>query len=80
MDSNNRSLEEDGMNFCYSDESGTGEEPIATMVGIVVDSQRMHLTKKHWLELLEILNELTKRPIVELHTADFIAVMVCGET
>lgn len=59
------------MNFCYSDESGTGQEPIATMVGIVVDAQRMHLTKAHWNELITILNDLTKRPIVELHTADF---------
>ncbi len=59
------------MNFCYIDESGTGEEPIATMVGVVVDSARMHLTKSHWSELLQILSTGTKRPITELHTADF---------
>lgn len=59
------------MNFCYIDESGTGNEPIATMVGIVVDSGRMHLTKSHWSELLEMLSSMTERHIVELHTANF---------
>ena len=59
------------MNFCYSDESGTGQEPIATMVGIVVDSSRMHLTKSDWNELLSDLSQMTGRKIVELHTADF---------
>lgn len=66
-----RLLSEDAVNFCYSDESGTGEEPIATMVGIIVDSMRMHKTKADWVELLEILSELTGRNIVELHTANF---------
>ena len=59
------------MNFCYSDESGTGHEPIATMVGIVVDSSRMHLTKSDWNELLGDLSQMTGRRIVELHTSDF---------
>ena len=71
MEGNERFLAEDGVNFCYTDESGTGRESIATMVGIVVDSQRMHLTKRHWRELLDILTQSTKRPIAELHTADF---------
>lgn len=34
------------MKFCYVDESGTGDEPYAVMVGIVVDTQRMHVTKQ----------------------------------
>lgn len=33
------------MKLCYCDESGTGNEPVAVMVGIVVDTKRMHLTK-----------------------------------
>ena len=57
--------------LCYVDESGMGEEPIATMVGIVVDAQRMHLTKGHWQDLLDILTEVTGRQIVEMHTAQF---------
>ena len=40
------------MKFCYLDESGTGHEPFAVMVGIIVDSHRMHLTKKDWADLL----------------------------
>ena len=59
------------MNFCYSDESGIGQEPIATMVGIVVDSGRMHVTKSDWVELLELLSRVIGRHIAELHTADF---------
>jgi len=68
---NERSLLEGGVNFCYSDESGTGQEPIATMVGIIVDAGRMHQTKLDWKELLQILRRATGRNITELHTADF---------
>ena len=66
-----RSLQDDRVNICYSDESGMGEEPIATMVGIIADAGRMHLTKQDWHDLLEILNNITKRTIVELKTSDF---------
>jgi hypothetical protein len=59
------------MRFCYCDESGTGSEPIAVMVGIVVDTQRMHLTKEHWVELIEALSKIAGRQIAELHTRDF---------
>src|SRR2546425_7199993 len=59
------------VNLCYCDESGTGEEPIATMVGIVVDAARMHLTKRHWEELLGELSELAKCQVRELHTHKF---------
>jgi len=66
-----RILRDDGVNICYSDESGMGEEPIATMVGIIVDAGRMHLTKEDWCELLRILNSVTRRTITELKTSDF---------
>jgi hypothetical protein len=69
----NRLLVEGALNFCYCDESGTGNEPIATMVGVLVDAGRMHLTKADWCELLELLNKDTRRPIKELHAADFYA-------
>jgi Protein of unknown function (DUF3800) len=61
------------MKFCYCDESGTGNEPIAVMVGIVVDSQRMHITKREWSELLGVLSNIAGRAISELHTRDFYA-------
>jgi len=61
------------VNLCYCDESGTGNEPIAVMTGIVVDASRMHLTKQHWAELLELLSDATGHQIVELHTRDFYA-------
>jgi hypothetical protein len=64
---------EGALSFCYCDESGTGSEPIATMVGVLVDAGRMHLTKADWCELLELLNKVTRRPIKELHAADFYA-------
>jgi hypothetical protein len=59
------------VNFCYCDESGTGEEPIAVMVGIVVDAQRMHITKDEWMLLLAHLSNLAGRQISELHTRNF---------
>jgi hypothetical protein len=61
------------MKLCYCDESGTGDEPIATMVGIVVDASRMHLTKTHWQDLLDTLSNRFGRKIAEIHTRDFYA-------
>jgi len=57
--------------FCYIDESGMGEEPYATMVGIVVDSQRMAPTKAEWAELLATLSGIVGRGIDEFHTHAF---------
>jgi hypothetical protein len=61
------------MKVCYCDESGTGDEPIAVMVGVICDSQRMHITKKDWAELLSDLSEMTGREITEIHTRNFYA-------
>jgi len=61
------------MKFCYCDESGTGDEPVATMVGVVADGHRMHLTKEDWATLLRELSILTGRTIVELHAREFYA-------
>jgi Protein of unknown function (DUF3800) len=61
------------VNLCYCDESGTGDEPIAVMVGIVVDCHRMHITKEHWAGLLNRLSEIAGKVISELHTRDFYA-------
>lgn len=59
------------MKFCYLDESGTGGEPIAVMAGVILDSQRMHILKDNWKELLQELSNLTGREIKEIHTKDF---------
>lgn len=59
------------MKFCYFDESGTGNEPVAVVAGIVVDSQRMHVTKENWGSLLANLSQLVGRDLDELHTKDF---------
>ena len=59
------------MKFCYLDESGTGNEPVAVVAGIVVDAQRMHVTKEDWGSLLAHLSELVGRTLDELHTKDF---------
>lgn len=59
------------MKFCYCDETGTGEEPIAVLLGVVVDSHRMHVTKDHWQGLLDDLSKIVNRPLKELHTRDF---------
>ncbi len=61
------------MKLCYCDESGTGDEPIAVMVGLIADSHRMHVTKRDWQELLVALSRLVGKEIKELHTRDFYA-------
>jgi hypothetical protein len=62
---------EASMKLCYCDESGTGDEPIAVMVGILVDAQRMHITKEEWQTLLTNLSRRANRIITELHTRNF---------
>ena len=59
------------MKFCYFDESGMGEEPYIVMAGIIVDAQRMHVTKNAWNEFLAQLSNATKRTISEFHFRDF---------
>lgn len=59
------------MKICYCDESGTGSESIAVMVGIIVDSQRMHITKEHWGKLLDALSRIVGNKLQEIHTRDF---------
>lgn len=61
------------MKVCYCDESGTGDEPIAVMVGVIVDSHRMHVTKAEWQDLLLRLSRVVGRPVTEMHTRDFYA-------
>jgi hypothetical protein len=61
------------MKFCYVDESGTGEEPFAVMVGVLVDAQRMRPTKADWDALLAELSALAGRSVAEIHTRDFYA-------
>jgi hypothetical protein len=59
------------MKFCYLDESATGDEPYAVMVGVIVDTYRMRVTKKDWAELLEALSQIVEKPLLEIHTSDF---------
>jgi len=61
------------MKFCYVDESGTGDEHYAIMVGIIVDIIRMRPTKSDWATLLDELQRIVKKPIREIHTRDFYA-------
>jgi hypothetical protein len=55
------------MKFCYTDESGMGAEPVLVMAGIIVDAQRMHVTKDDWGDLLKRLSAVCGRELKELH-------------
>lgn len=59
------------MQFAYIDESGTGQEPIAVMTGVVTDSYRMRPTKADWNNLLSDLSRIIGREIEEIHTREF---------
>ena len=59
------------MQFIYIDESGTGEEPIGVMVGVIADAYRMRPTKESWNNLLDRLSEIIGKRIGEIHTRDF---------
>jgi len=58
------------MQFIYIDESGTGNEPIGVMAGVIADSHRMRVTKQAWNGLLLALSEIIGREISEIHTRD----------
>lgn len=59
------------MKFCYIDESGTGEEPVLVLAGILADVHRMHVTKAEWSDILSQLSLRIKRPVAEFHTRHF---------
>lgn len=60
------------MKFCYLDETGTGQEPVVILVGIIIDIQRMNRTKLEWNGLFDELSQLAKKPITEIHAKDLI--------
>lgn len=59
------------MKFCYFDESGMGREPYLVVAGIIVDAQRMHVTKDAWSDFLGYLSDVAKRQVDEFHSRDF---------
>lgn len=59
------------MKFVYIDESGTGNEPIACMVGIITDAYRMRPTKSDWGKMLNQLSQIIGENVSEIHTKDF---------
>jgi len=61
------------MKLCYCDETGTGEEPFAVLLGVVVDASRMHVTKDDWADFLKQLSERVGQEFNELHTRNFYA-------
>jgi hypothetical protein len=55
------------MKLCYCDETGTGEEPFAVLLGVVVDASRMHVTKNDWASFLAQLSEMVGQEFQELN-------------
>ncbi len=57
------------MKFCYVDESGLSKgDRIIVLVGVVVDSHRMHISKAEWSEMLGKCSRITGKPVAEVHT------------
>ena len=48
-----------------------GDEPYLVVAGIIVDAQRMHVTKQAWSDFLDFLSEAAGRKVQEFHTRDF---------
>lgn len=61
------------MFFAYIDESGTSDEPYAIMAAVIVNSQRMGVTKEDWKELLVLLSKIRGKIVKEFHTKEFYA-------
>jgi hypothetical protein len=58
------------MKFIYIDESGTGNEPFAVMIGIIADSFRMRPTKSDWKKFLKDLSVRCGKNFEEIHTKE----------
>ena len=55
------------MKICYVDESGnTAQDPCLVMVGILVDSARLHRTQKEFADVFDIVQGLFKENLREL--------------
>ncbi len=61
------------MKFCYLDESGTGGEPIAVMIGTIADHNRMRPTKSDWKALLSRVSGIVGKAVTEIHTHELYA-------
>lgn len=59
------------MKFCYLDESGTGDESILVIAGVIVDAQRMHRTKETWADFLAYLSKAIGKKVNEFHCGNF---------
>lgn len=59
------------MKLCYCDETGTGEERFAVLLGVVVDASRMHVTKDDWSQFLANLSKIVGQEFHEFHTRKF---------
>ncbi|MBN8595961.1 MAG: DUF3800 domain-containing protein [Anaerolineae bacterium] len=58
------------MKFCYLDETGTGQDTVVILVGIIVDIQRMNRTKQEWQGLFDGIASVAKKDIKEIHAKD----------
>ena len=61
------------MKVCYVDESGnTAQDPCLVMVGILVDSLRLHRTQKEFAEVFDIVQGLFAENLRELKCSKMI--------
>lgn len=60
------------MKFCYLDETGTGQDTVVIVAGVIVDVIRMNRTKQEWESLFDQVSRLSKKPITEMHAKDLI--------
>lgn len=61
------------MKFCYLDETGTGQDTVIVLVGVIVDIQRMNRTKQEWQDLFVSIARVAKKDINEIHAKDLLA-------
>jgi len=55
------------MKFAFLDESGKAQDDVSVIAGVVIDSYRIHSTRREWIALLESMASLTGKPIDEFH-------------
>jgi len=55
------------MKFAFLDESGKPQNEVSVIAGVVIDSYRIHLTRREWIAILKSMASLAGEPIREFH-------------
>lgn len=58
------------MKLAFLDESGTSNDGVSVIAGVVIDAYRIHSTRREWIDILDEMAKLAGKPVCEFHMRD----------